>query len=52
MKMSYIIRNKKYTDKSKSASLCKRTLYRLQSTAAKKQNIFKTKQKKKQEKSS
>ena len=38
IKMSYIIGNKKYTDKSKCASLCKRTLYRLQSTAAKKQN--------------
>ena len=43
MKMSYIIGNKKYTNKRKCASLCKRTLYRLQSTAAKKQNMCKTK---------
>ena len=43
MKMSYIIRNKKYTNKRKCASLCKRTLYRLQSTAAKKQNMCKAK---------
>ena len=43
MKMSYIIGNKKYTNKSKCASLCKRTLFRLQSTEAKKQNMCKTK---------
>ena len=43
MKMSYIILNKKYTNKRKCASL--RTLYRLQSTAAEKQNMCKTKQK-------
>ena len=42
MKMSYIIGNKKYTNKRKCASLCKRTLYRLQSTVAKKQNMCKT----------
>ena len=38
-KMLYIIGNKKYTNKRKCASLCKRTLYRLQSTAAKKENV-------------
>ena len=43
IKMSYIIGNEKYSNKRKSASLCKRTLYRLQSTAAKKQNMCKTK---------
>ena len=43
IKISYIIGNEKYTDKRKCASLCKRTLYRLQSTAAKKQNMCKTK---------
>ena len=42
---SYIIGNKKYTKKWKCASLRKRTLYCLQSTTAKKQNICKTKQK-------
>ena len=36
IKMSYIIGNKKYINKRKCASLCKRTLNRLQSTAAKK----------------
>ena len=35
MKMSYIIGNKKYTNKKNTASLCKHTLYRLQSTVAK-----------------
>ena len=45
MKMSYIIGNKKCTNKRKCTSLCKRTLYLLQSTAAKKENICKTKQK-------
>ena len=35
MKISYIIGNKKYTNKKNSASLCKHTIYRLQSTAAK-----------------
>ena len=49
MKMSYIIGNKKYTNKRKCASLCKRTLYRLQSTAAKNKTCVK--QKKKQKKS-
>ena len=49
MKMSYIIGNKKYTNKRKCASLCKRTLYRLQSTAAKNKTFVK--QNKKQKKS-
>ena len=49
MKMSYIIGNKKYTNKRKCASLCKRTLYRLQSTAAKNKTCVK--QNKKQKKS-
>ena len=48
--MSYIIRNKKYTNKRKCASLSKRTLYRLQSTAAKKKKTC-VKQNKKQKKS-
>ena len=43
MKMSHIIGNKKYTNKKKCALLCERTLYRLESTAAKKQNMCKTK---------
>ena len=43
MKMSSIIGSKKYTNKRKYASLCKRTLYRLQPTATKKQNMRKTK---------
>ena len=48
MKMSHIIGNKKYTNKKKCALLCKRTLYRLESTAAKKQNMCKTKEKTKE----
>ena len=43
VKMLYIIENKKYTNKRKCALLYKRTLYRLQSTAAKKQNMCKAK---------
>ena len=40
---AYIIGNKKYTNKTKCASLCKRTLYCLKPTATKKQNMCKTK---------
>ena len=43
MKVSNIIGNKRYVNKSKCALLCKRTLYRLQSTAAKEQNMCKAK---------
>ena len=43
MKMSYIIGNNKFTNKRKCASLCTPTIYRLQSTTAKKQNMCKTK---------
>ena len=45
IKMTNIIGNKNITNKRKCALLCKRTLCRLQSTAAKNQNKCKAKQK-------